>query len=217
VADYTNALRFYENGGQVTDFQRGHLIPRISRILYGEAAPAHALLANENISYHYVMTPETVGGDAWENEYFEDDYRYLAEQAVKMARVHESFEPLVDLAGRDFGGTDAGGKPTAAWNIFAYRYTGLGAVKARLEDAAHQVRRLAKEVDRDEADRLARRVVASLPELQSRVDAVHARSDRAWDRVKPLNPLIPAYRSERLKGLDTFEPSEWAEKFQLED
>lgn len=55
---FTTLHRSYERGGQVTEFQRTNLIPRICRILYGDAAAVIEPVIAANISLHSIAFPD---------------------------------------------------------------------------------------------------------------------------------------------------------------
>ena len=167
--------RFYEREGRhVTAFQREHLIPRIARILYGDAAAFRELLA-ANVSFGYVMDPEGVGQTAFDTECLDIPRKYLAGQADAFERIHALFAPLASRDG-------------SRWTRFYYRYTGLAAIKARLETQLDECRRLPS----PESVRLAREVLAAIPALAARCDAIRVGSKGG--------------RSARLEGLDRFSP-----------
>jgi hypothetical protein len=197
-ADFDLKNRFYEHGGRhISDFQREHLIPRMARILYDDAAEAFAPLIAANLSFGYVSAPEEMARVAWGREYLDDPYRYMDEQAAAMAEAHVRLQPHVEKEQPD------------PWAVFYYRYTGTGAIRAELESALNR----ARSAGAAEAHVLARQMVSRLPELQQRVDQVRQRSDSAWARVRLRTTFVPSYKGGSVSRLDTFQPLEYRDAF----
>ena len=205
---FTVFSRFYEHGGrEVSDFQKQHLIPRICRILYGGSAETYAKLVEANVSLNYVANPKsaTTGHDA---DWLDDRYKYMGEQADKMVRLHDAFAGILGKVGED------GAPPRVdAWTVFYYRYTGLAAVKARLENAAKEVNSLLKAGEKDEARARAREILAQYEDIKQRTQAVRTRSNEAWKKVKTGPVFFPPFKSSRLKPLDDLDPEDFRTSF----
>ena len=207
--EFTVFSRFYEHGGRtVTDFQKKHLIPRISRILYGGSAETYAKLIEANVSLNYVANPKstTTGHDA---DWLDDLYKYMGEQADKLVRLHDAFAGLLGKVGED-----GGSNRVDAWTVFYYRYTGLAAVRARLEDAANRVEKLLEAGEKDEAKAQAREILSQYEDIKQRTKAIRTRSNDAWKALK-TEPVFyaPPYKSKRLKPLDDLDPDAYRSSF----
>jgi hypothetical protein len=164
-AAFSQRQRGYEAGGDVTGFQRNHLIPRISRILYGEWAPTFAELSAANLSFAYVSEPEEVAVTGYESENFDRVMEHMAEQASGFDEIHRRFESV-------YQSYNAGNQPArlTPWAAYYYKYTGLGAVKARLHAAEDRVRRLLEEGDHDRAEDQLTVILAAFDDMHSTVE-----------------------------------------------
>jgi hypothetical protein len=180
---FTLFSRYYEVGGrEISPYQRERLIPRICRILYGESAVRQAEVVAANLSLNYVMDPRAVAVFN-HGENLDDPYKYMEEQAAVMGRVGEALAAGLEAA-----------RPNP-WNIYYYRYLGLGAILARLEATAQTAGEFTGE---------------QLAELQERADSIRARSDEAWARAAAVDPTAePPYKGRALEPLDGFQPREW--------
>ena len=206
--EFTVFSRFYEHGGrEVTDFQKKHLIPRISRILYGGSAETYSKLIEANVSLNYVANPKsaTAGHDA---DWLDDRYKYMGEQADKMVRLHDAFAGILGKVGED----DASDH-VDAWTVFYYRYTGLAAVKARLENAANEVKNLLDTGEKDEAKSRAREILSQYEDITQRTEAIRKRSNEAWKKVETGPVFFPPFQSERLEALDKLNPEDYRSSF----
>jgi len=87
--------------------------------------------------------------------------------------------------------------------LYYYKYTGICAEKAALEQAVGQVRALAAAGKADEARALAERTRADLPAMAARVQAIHNRVDD--------DPAMRSPVGDNEKALDTFDPATYAE------
>jgi hypothetical protein len=206
--DFTVASRLYDVGGQVTDYQRASLIPRIARIRYGDAAELLQDILAANISYNYVGTPDDVMSPRGEDT--EDTFAHMADQARKMERLHPPLAALLEDidTGRIAGpvSDDIREDDAYAWVVFYYKYTGLGAVKARLEAEAAEARRLLEAGQNREATEVAQAGLDTLNEMAQRVVAIHQRVDASGVNM-------PAGGA-GCEALDEFAPVEFVEAFQ---
>ncbi len=205
AADFTVKSRLYDVGGHVTDYQRESLAPRIARRLYGEAAEALAEVLAANISYNYVAMPGNVMSPRGEDD--DDTYRHMADQAENMERLFADLEALMDRVdeGEIAGPTadDIRDDEAYKWVLFYYKYTGIGAAKARLEAATAEVRSLAEAGERQQAVEIARAALDSLDEMAQQVVGIHQRVDEAGVSVPSAG--------DGCKKLDSFAPADFAE------
>jgi hypothetical protein len=198
---FTVRSRLYSEEGSTSDFQRDSLIPRICRVLYGPAAEAIAPLIAANASFNYVADPGGVANEP-SGEAFDDPYVYLAEQEELMARCHADLAQLLDRAATG-SVQDAHGdiRELDAWAslLYYYKYTGICAEKAALEQVVQHVRSLAAEGRADDARAAADRAKAVLPEVAARVRAIHERVDG--------DPAMRSPVGDNEKALHAFDPT----------
>ena len=199
--DFTVRSRLYSEEGSTSDFQRDSLIPRICRVLYGPAAEAIVPLIAANASFNYVADPVGVANEP-SGEAFDDPYMHLAEQEELMARCHADLAQLLDRAATG-SVQDAQGdiRELDAWAslLYYYKYTGICAEKAALEQVVQQVRSLAAEGRADDARAAADRAKAVLPEVAARVKAIHERVDG--------DPAMRSPVGDNEKALHAFDPT----------
>ncbi|MEA3403448.1 MAG: hypothetical protein U9R79_19555 [Armatimonadota bacterium] len=205
--EFTVSSRLYEVGGQVTDYQRDSLIPRIARLLYGGAAPEMAELMAANVSLNYVADPEATTSARGEDT--DDTYRWMADQAGQFERLHPLFE---DLMGRAEAGEVAGVRAADIrdeeawpWVLAFYEGTGICAAKARLESDAHRCRELLAEDHIDDGVALARQALEAIPELSATLAAIR-------DRVEACE-AEPVSLGGALTRLREFDPTSFEEVF----
>jgi hypothetical protein len=207
---FENRNRFYEHGSRTaTDFQRNHLVPRIARILYGGDAEHFVPLIAQNLSFRYVMHREEVGQTAWATEYFDDNYKYMGEQASEMQKAHESLAELVE------NGSAPSSNGADAWATYYYRYTGLAAIRAQLEDALNRARSAAENEHEAEAREIAEDMIDQLSSLSDEVDHIRSTSDQRWQQIDFGAVGMPTnYKSDRMEVLDSLDPSTYELDFQ---
>lgn len=208
-AEFSNEKRWYEAGGRVTSFQRDHLIPRIARMLYGDAADVHERLIAENVSLHYVSEPEYVAGSTIETEGFDDPYEYMDEQAEAFESLRDEFRDAAESLDPDAANRSLDRAKTAAWTVFYYRYASLAAAKARLEAGAARVEELLEDDRTDAAADLAESLLDDLPELQRETERVRERSDELADRLRPGRLDAPPYGNGWIEDLEAFAPTDF--------
>jgi hypothetical protein len=187
--------RLYEKGGEVTEFQRERLIPRVARILYGEKnAPAIAEAVAANVSFNYVQDPEAVGSMDFDAEKLDDPYKYMDDQAEKMEWIAAACRPLVESGEAD------------AMVRRYYRNAGLCSVMARLKAATVKAQRLAEAGQTAEAAELARATLDELPAMEREVEEIRrlAGSQREDDDRGRRRS-----RRGRGGGLDDFQPTDF--------
>jgi len=198
---FSVSSRLYQEGGQVTDYQRESLIPRIARLLYGGAAPEMSEVMAANVSLNYVADPKGVSSRNGED--LEDPYRLMADQADKLERLSESFQDLMDRAekGRVPGVTTADLRDEEAfgWVAFFFQYCRLAAVKARLEAEADRCRKLLAAGKADQAARSAAKVRAAIPTMAAACEQVR-------QRVAASGASVPSGGTAG-KTLDRFDPA----------
>jgi len=206
-ADFTAGSRWYETEGrQVTKFQRERLIPRICRILYGSAAPVFQELVEANVSLNYVLEPAAVASEGGEN--FDETMEYMAEQAETFHRLHQEFAALISR----MNGAMVFPPDAEAWTLYWLKFTGIAAIKAKLEFELGRCRSLLSRGSTDEALQVVAGLRKELPAMQQRKDAIHARVDKDQRHTKESG-----YNRSVDNMLHVFQPAEYsAELDQLE-
>jgi len=200
-AEFTAPSRRYEVGGrELSDFQRRRLIPRVCRILYGDAAPVFEDLVASNVSLNYVLGPAAVASERGEN--FDEIDKYLGEQAEAFAQLHQRFDKLVSRL------DDIMALPpdAEAWTFYWLKFTGIAAIKSELEMKLGHCRKLVAANSTDEALKLVASLRKELPALQERCDAIHARVDRDKRHTKEAS-----YRLSVDRRLHSFRPADYDE------
>jgi hypothetical protein len=199
--EFTVRSRLYEVGGQVTDYQRESLIPRIARALYGGADPEMADVMAANVSLNYVANPKAVASRRGED--VEDPYRFMADQADKLERLSGLLQNLTDRAenGRVAGATDADIRDEEGfrWVLFFFKYCRLAAVKARLEAEADRARKLVAAGKPKEAAEVAANLRTAIPEMAAACRQVRKRAAASGVSLPSGGPAGNA--------LDTFDPA----------
>ncbi|MCF7847661.1 MAG: hypothetical protein K9M45_02330 [Kiritimatiellales bacterium] len=172
-AGFDAALRAYEpEGRNVTAFQQNVLIPRVCRLLYGEAAPPFIGLVRANVSFRYAAFPGDVASERGEN--FEDTYKYTAEQAKKFASIHEIFKPFIaQLPNMKNLPPDA-----ASWLLYYYKASGIAAMISELDAGIDAARKRMAADDLKGARALVADQIKTLPGMQKRCEEIHAAIDR---------------------------------------
>lgn len=211
-AEFSTQKRFYEYGGrEITRFQREHLIPRIGRILYGEAAGAYEDLIAANASLHYVADPEHVAGISFGTEFFDDTYKYMGEQAESFAAIYEDFTELAEAIEAGRGPRDP---RVSAWTVYWYRFSGLAAAKAEIDQTVDQCRTMLQDGRRARAATLARRMLDQrLPDLARRCETVRTQSDALIADLPAVHSFAPRFTSDNLQPLNEYRPSDVASTF----
>jgi hypothetical protein len=198
---FTVRSRLYQVGGQVTDYQRESLIPRIARTLYGGAAPEMAEVMAANVSLNYVADPQGVASSPGED--VDDPYLFMADQADKFERLSGLLEDLMDRAeaGQVTGVSvaDVRNEERFGWVIFFSKYCRLAAVKARLEAQADRCRKLLAAGKADAAAELAAKTRAAIPAMAAACQQVRKRAAASGVSVPSGGPTG--------KTLDTFDPA----------
>ncbi len=206
--EFTVSSRLYRVGGQVTDYQRESLIPRIARILYGGAAEEMAEVMAANVSYNYVALPADVMSSRGEDA--EDTFAHMPDQAQKMEALSHDLAALMDRieAGEVAGPVSDDIREDAAfgWVLFHYQYTGIGAVKARLEARADRCRKLLADGNGEEAARLAAEMRARIPDMAGICQRARERAAAAGVPIPGAGPTGEA--------LDAFDPGSFDAVFQ---
>ncbi len=203
--EFTVRSRLYQIGGQVTDYQRDSLIPRIARTLYGGAAPEMAQVMAANVSLNYVADPKGVTSGRGED--VDDPYLFMADQADKFERLSGLLHDLMDRAeaGQVSGVTaaDIRDEESFGWLVFFFKYCRLAAIKARLEAQADRCRKLLAADKPEEAAELAAKARAGIPEMAAACQQVRKRAAATDVSVPSGGPAG--------KTLDTFDPASFEE------
>ena len=189
--EFDHEQRGYETGGEVTPFQREHLIPRIARICYGDAADAVEDLLAANASFQYVADPVGVVSGQHDAEEFANVYEHIEEQARIFEAAHEEVPEEFE---------DANGDDSRPWLAFYHRYTGLAAVKAELEATAETCRELIRADDPGEA----------IEEAKAAIEALVGMTEEC----NRLRETIPGRLPDRISKLDEFDPGEFESTFE---
>jgi len=157
-----------------------------------------------NISYNYVAAPADVMSSRGEDD--ENTFAHMADQAEKMEALVPRLADLLDRieAGEVAGPDSSDIREDAAlgWALFYYKYTGLGAVKARLEAEAARARSLLEAGERGQAIEVARAALGTIDEMAQRAARIHQRVEEIGAPVAGSGPA--------LQTLDTFAPVEFA-------
>ena len=186
--EFDHERRGYEAGGEVTAFQRAHLIPRIARICYGDAADAVEDLLAANASFQYVADPVRVASGQHDAEDFANVYEHMDEQVRIFEAAHEEIA-------EEFQDSDP--RP---WLAFYSRYTGLARVKAELEATAEACREL---IRADEPG-------AAIEEAEAAIETLNEKAEEC-DR---LREATAGQLPDRISKLDEFDPSEFESTFE---
>ena len=189
--EFDHEQRGYEAGGEVTPFQREHLIPRIARICYGDAAEAVEDLLAANASFQYVADPVRVAAGQHDAEDLSNVYEYMDEQARVFEAAHEEIAEEFE---------DADGDDSPPWIAFYRRYTGLARVKAELEATAETCRELNRADEPGAAIEEAEAANESLDELA--------------EECARLRETTAGQLPDRISKLDEFDPETFESTFE---
>lgn len=187
VGMFTQPKRGYEIGGQPSAIQRAHLIPRITELLYDDAAEEIGDLIVENPSFRYVAEP--IGTACRQHD--AEDFHHVYDRMADQADVFETAHAALDAANEH-------GHPVDGWLGFYYRYTGLAAEKADLEATAQECCEQLCDERHHEAIGVAERAIKALPD-----------SVEACDRVRSVTENLP----NTIDGLDEFDPVSYESTF----
>jgi hypothetical protein len=209
--EFSTFARFYEEAGRhIPAFQREHLIPRISRILYGDGADAFQQLLLANVSLNYVSDPEKVAAFP-HAENLDDTYKYMEEQAAHFKRLHPLFAELVENMQRNRVTDNPQTITTDAWTLFWYKYTGIAAQKSKLENITEQCRALKAAGKSSDARSLARRALDQIPAMQQQCETIHIKFDEKQQGLQKLMLFVPPAASVYFDVLNKFRPGDFTD------